>query len=66
MERIGLFGVAVGFFAIGFVMVIYELSRIKAGRPLAKNSEGPIQMYHMAYLTMFVLAATTAIKAVIG
>jgi divalent metal cation (Fe/Co/Zn/Cd) transporter len=65
METLGLLGAAVAFFAVGFVLVLYELSRIKAGRPILKGGVAA-QGYYMIYLAMFVLAFTTALKAVIG
>jgi hypothetical protein len=36
METLGLLGAAAAFFSVGFALVLYELSRIKAGRPILK------------------------------
>jgi hypothetical protein len=65
MERLGLLGVAVACLGVGAVMLFYELSRIKAGRPILKGSQA-IQLYYVTYLTMFVLAFITGLKAIIG
>jgi hypothetical protein len=47
------------------VLVLYELSRIKAGRPILRGGVAA-QSYYMIYLAMFVLALVTALKAIIG
>jgi hypothetical protein len=65
METLGLFAAAAVLFAVGFAMVLYELARIKAGRPIMKGRDS-VQIYYVTYLTMFVLAIVTAAKAVIG
>jgi hypothetical protein len=65
METLGLFGAAVAFFGVGFAMLLYELSRIKAGNRILKGSDA-VQLYYVTYLTMFVLAFTTGLKAIIG
>jgi hypothetical protein len=65
METLGLLGAAAAFFAVGFALVLYELARIKAGRPIMKGGVGA-QGYYMIYLAMFVLSFTTALKALIG
>lgn len=65
METLGLLGAAAAFFAVGFALVLYELSRIKAGRPILRGGVAA-QGYYMIYLVMFVLAFITALKAVIG
>jgi hypothetical protein len=65
MEALGLLGTAVAFFCMGFAMVLYELSRIKAGRPILKGSQA-VQLYYVTYLTMFVLGFITGLKAIIG
>ena len=49
----------------GFAMVLYELARIKAGRPILKGRQA-VQLYYVTYFTMFVLAVVTAAKAIIG
>jgi hypothetical protein len=65
METLGLLGAAAGFFAVGLVLVLYELSRIKAGRPILRGGVAA-QSYYIIYLVMFVLALVTGLKAVIG
>ena len=50
---------------IGGLLVFYEWSRAKAGRPILNGSEA-VQLYYISYLTMFVLAVATAAKAIIG
>jgi divalent metal cation (Fe/Co/Zn/Cd) transporter len=65
METLGLLGAAVSFFAVGLALVLYELSRIKAGRPILRGGVAA-QSYYMIYLAMFVLALVTAPKAIIG
>lgn len=65
MATFGLLGAAVAFSGVGLAMVLYELYRIKAGRPILKGSQA-MQLYYIAYLTMFVLAVVTAAKAIIG
>jgi hypothetical protein len=37
-------------------MVLYEHSRIRAGRPIL-NGSAAVQLYYVSYLTMFVLAS---------
>jgi divalent metal cation (Fe/Co/Zn/Cd) transporter len=64
MEKLGLLGVAAAFFAVGFVLLFYELSRIKAGRPIL-NGGIAAQGYYIIYLAMFVLALIFALKAII-
>jgi hypothetical protein len=58
-------GAAVAFFGVGIAMLLYELARTKAGRPILNGSQA-VQVYYMTYLTMFVLAIVTATKAIIG
>ena len=65
METFGLLGGAVAFFSLGFAMVLYESARIKAGRPILQGSQA-VQLYYVTYLTMFVLALVTALKAILG
>ena len=65
METLGLLGAATAFFAVGLALVLYELSRIKAGRPILRGGVAA-QSYYMIYLAMFVLALVTALKAIIG
>ena len=65
MEKLGLIGAAVAFAAIGSTLVFYELSRIKAGRPILRGGVAA-QSYYIIYLAMFVLALVTMLKAIIG
>jgi divalent metal cation (Fe/Co/Zn/Cd) transporter len=65
METLGLLGAAAAFFAVGLALVLYELSRIKAGRPILKGGVAA-QSYYIIYLAMFILAVVTAAKAIIG
>ena len=65
METLGLLGAAAAFFAVGFAMVLYELSRIKAGRPILRGGVAA-QSYYIIYLAMFVLALMSTLKAIIG
>ena len=64
MEKLGLSGVAVVFFGVGLAMVLYELARIKAGRPILKGSQA-VQLYYITYLMMFVLGTTVTISAIV-
>ena len=65
METLGLLGATVSFFAVSLALVLYELSRIKAGRPILRGGVAA-QSYYIIYLVMFVLALVTAAKAIIG
>lgn len=65
MQTLGLLFAAVACFSAGLAMVLYELSRIKAGHPILKGRDAA-QLYYMSYLVLFVLALATAIKAIIG
>jgi hypothetical protein len=65
METLGLLGATVSFFAVSLALVLNELSRIKAGRPILRGGVAA-QSYYMIYLAMFVLALVTALKAIIG
>jgi hypothetical protein len=64
MEKLVMAGAAVVFLGVGSGMVFYELTRIKAGRPILKGHDA-VQMYWMGYLAMFALAITTAAAAII-
>jgi hypothetical protein len=46
-------------------LLLYELARIRAGRPILKGGVAA-QSYYMIYLAMFTLAFVTALKAIIG
>jgi uncharacterized membrane protein YtjA (UPF0391 family) len=65
MEKLGLLGAAAVFFGVGLAMVLYELARIKAGRPILKGRNA-VQLYYVTFLTMFVVSLVTGLKAVIG
>ena len=65
MEKLQLAGASAVFLAIGGLLVFYEWSRTKAGRPIL-NGHQAVQLYYISYLTMFVLAIVTAAKAIIG
>jgi hypothetical protein len=65
METLGLLGASAVFFAVGLALVLYELPRIKAGRPILKGGTAA-QSYYIIYLVMFALALVTALKAIIG
>jgi divalent metal cation (Fe/Co/Zn/Cd) transporter len=65
METLGLLGASVAFFAVGLALVLYELKRIKEGRPILKGGVAA-QSYYIIYLVMFALALVTALKAIIG
>jgi len=45
-------------------MVLYELARNKAGRPILKGSQA-VQLYYITYLMMFVLGTTVTISAIV-
>jgi len=65
METLGLIGASVICFGVGLAMVLYELARIKAGNRILNGSQA-VQLYYITYLTMFVLAFITGLKAIIG
>lgn len=65
METLSLLGAGAALFGVGLAMVLYELSRNKAGRPILKGRDAA-QIYYMAYLVLFVLGVVAAAKAVIG
>ena len=46
METLGLLGAAVSFFAVGLALVLYELSRIKAGRPHFEGRRCGAELLH--------------------
>jgi divalent metal cation (Fe/Co/Zn/Cd) transporter len=65
METLGLSGASVACFGVGIAMVLYELARLKSGRPILKGSPA-VQLYYITYLVMFVLGLATGLKAIIG
>jgi hypothetical protein len=65
METLELVSASIGFFAVSAVLLAYELSRIKAGRPIL-NGGVAAQSYYIVYLSMFCLSLVTALKAILG
>jgi hypothetical protein len=65
VETLQLISASEVFLVRGGLLVFYEWSRAKAGRPILNGSEA-VQLYYISYLTMFVLAVATAAKAIIG
>jgi hypothetical protein len=65
MEMLELLGASTVFLVVGLALLFYELSRIKAGRPILKGGVAA-QSYYIIYLAMFVLSLVTALKAMIG
>jgi hypothetical protein len=65
METLELLGSSAVFLVVGLALLFYELSRIKAGRPILKGGVAA-QNYYMIYLAMFVLALVTGLKGIIG
>jgi hypothetical protein len=65
MEMLELLGASAVFLVVGLALLFYELSRIKAGRPILKGGVAA-QSYYIIYLAMFVLSLVTALKAIIG
>ena len=61
METLGLLGASAALFGAGLAMVLYEFSRIKAGRSILKGRD-VVQRYYMTYLLLFVLALTAALR----
>jgi len=65
VEKLQLIGASAILFTFGGLLVFYEWSRAKAGRPILKGGQA-VQLYYMSYLTMFILAVATAVKAIVG
>ena len=59
-----LLSLAVAMLGAGCGMAYYEWVRIKAKRPIMNGSQAVV-LYWMAYLSLFVLGATTALAAVL-
>jgi hypothetical protein len=57
MEKLQWAGAGAAFFALGMAMLLYEVARNKAKRPIL-NGGNAIQLYYCMYLTFFVLGAT--------
>ena len=51
MENLQFLGAAVVFFAVGIGMVLYEIARNKASRPILKGGNA-IQLYYCGYLSL--------------
>jgi len=64
MEKLQFLGAAVGFFAVGIGMILYEIARNKANRPIL-NGGNAIQLYYCGYLTFFVLGTVCVIAAIV-
>ena len=64
MENLQFLGAAVVFFAVGIGMVLYEIARNKASRPILKGGNA-IQLYYFGYLTSFVVGTVCVIAAIV-
>ncbi len=64
MEKIAQLGAAAGLTAVGIAMVLYESRRIKAKRPIANGGDA-VQLYWIGYLSLFVIAFTLIVAAII-
>jgi hypothetical protein len=65
MEMLELLGISIGCLAVGGAMVVYELSRIKAKRPILHGNPA-VDFYYVTYLMMLALGLTFGAKAIIG
>jgi hypothetical protein len=64
MEKIQFLGAAVAFFAVGTGMILYEIARNRARRPIL-NGGNAIQLYYCGYLSSFVLGTVCVIAAIV-
>lgn len=64
MEKLQFLGAAVAFFAVGVGMILYEIARNKANRPIL-NGGNAIQLYYCGYLSSFVLGTVCVIAAIV-
>ena len=64
MEKLQFLGAAVAFFAVGIGMILHELARNKANRPIL-NGGNAIQLYYCGYLTSFVVGTVCVIAAIV-
>jgi len=64
MERLQMLLAAFVMLAIGGGMIAYEWSRIKSKRPLFGGAQ-VVTLYWCTYLSLLVLAVTTAVAAVV-
>ena len=64
MEKLQFLGAAVAFFAVGTSMILYEVARNKASRPILKGGNA-IQLYYCGYLSSFVLGTVCVVAAMV-
>jgi hypothetical protein len=64
MEKLQFLGAAVAFFAVGIGMILYEIARNKANRPIL-NGGNAIQLYYCGYLSSFILGTVCVIAAIV-
>ena len=64
MEKLQSLGAVVAFFAAGIGMILYEIARNKASRPIL-NGGNAIQLFYCGYLTSFVLGTVCIIAAIV-
>lgn len=64
MEELQFLGAAVAFLAVGIGMILHELARNKANRPIL-NGGNAIQLYYCGYLTSFVVGTVCVIAAIV-
>ena len=64
MEKLQFLGAAVAFFAVGTGMILYEVARTKANRPIL-NGGNAIQLYYCGYLSSFVLGTVCVVAAMV-
>ena len=64
MEKLQFLGAAVAFFAVGISIILYEIARNKANRPIL-NGGNAIQLYYCGYLSSFVLGTVCVIAAIV-
>jgi hypothetical protein len=63
MEKIQLAGAAIVFFAISVAMILYEIARNRAKRPIMGGSNA-IQLYYCGYLSSLVLGVVCTIAVI--
>jgi divalent metal cation (Fe/Co/Zn/Cd) transporter len=64
MENLQFLGAAIAFFAVGTGMILYEVARNKANRPIL-NGGNAIQLYYCGYLSTFVLGTMCVVAAMV-
>src|SRR4026207_338437 len=62
MEKLQFLGAAVAFFPGGTGMILYEVARNNANRPIL-NGGNAIQLYYCGYLSSFVLGTVCVVAA---